>query len=250
MAARSARTTAALVAGALTAMVTAAAAAPDAATPLPMPDPRGRPPAEAPATPPPSPAPAAEPPAAPSETTLCHGELARLGGQFTPATPSAGAAQCRVESPVRLDSVTLDGRIVRFPDRPLVACRFAVRLVSFTRDLAAPVARGITGADLTALGTGNGLECRPRNHVAGARLSAHGLGLAVDVAWIEVAGRPRIAVEAPGSPEGERLVDSLRRAGCGWFTTVLGPGSDAAHANHLHLDGEPRGRDGQSRFCQ
>jgi hypothetical protein len=47
-----------------------------------------------------------------------------------------------------------------------------------------------------------------------------------------------------------RYIDALRRAACGWFTTVLGPGSDAAHADHLHLDREPRGRDGESRLCQ
>jgi hypothetical protein len=31
---------------------------------------------------------------------------------------------------------------------------------------------------------------------------------------------------------------------------VLGPGSDAAHANHIHIDMEPRGRDGRSKVCQ
>ena len=35
------------------------------------------------------------------------------------------------------------------------------------------------------------------------------------------------------------VVDSVRTAACGWFTTVLGPGSDAAHTDHLHVDIAP-----------
>ncbi|MGL5116741.1 MAG: extensin family protein [Beijerinckiaceae bacterium] len=30
----------------------------------------------------------------------------------------------------------------------------------------------------------------------------------------------------------------------------MGPGADAAHANHIHIDIEARGRDGRSKFCQ
>jgi hypothetical protein len=31
------------------------------------------------------------------------------------------------------------------------------------------------------------------------------------------------------------IVDSVRTAACGWFTTVLGPGADAAHTDHFTL---------------
>jgi hypothetical protein len=34
------------------------------------------------------------------------------------------------------------------------------------------------------------------------------------------------------------------------FNTVLGPGSDASHASHIHLDLEPRGAKGNAKFCQ
>ena len=29
---------------------------------------------------------------------------------------------------------------------------------------------------------------------------------------------------------------TMRIAGCGWFTTILGPGTDAAYGMHWHLD--------------
>jgi hypothetical protein len=42
----------------------------------------------------------------------------------------------------------------------------------------------------------------------------------------------------------------MRTAACGWFTTVLGPGSDAFHANHMHLDIEKHGPSGSYRICE
>ena len=43
---------------------------------------------------------------------------------------------------------------------------------------------------------------------------------------------------------------TLRTAACGWFTTILGPGSDAAHATHWHLDIERHGSSDRYRICQ
>ena len=203
-----------------------------------------------PQAPPPAAASVAPPEEAPDLAAACLRRLADLGVKFASAAAPASGVQCRIDNPVRLEAVETGGQIVRWPDRPLVSCEFATTLASFTRDVAQPLARGLAGASVTAFGTGNGFECRSRNGVAGARMSAHGQGLAVDIAWFEFAGGKRAVVEAPGDDDRRRFVDALRKAACGWFTTVLGPGSDSAHSNHLHLDRERRGRDGQSRLCQ
>ena len=162
----------------------------------------------------------------------------------------AGNAQCQIDNPVRIDAIALEHQAVRLPDRPLLACSFAVSLATFTRDLAAPLARGMANDALVAFGTGNGFECRSRNRAAGAKMSAHGSGLAIDIAWFDLANGGRMLVERPPNGTATRFIDAVRKAGCGWFTTVLGPGSDPSHANHLHFDRERRGRDGQSRLCQ
>ncbi|WP_368886561.1 extensin family protein [Klebsiella pneumoniae] len=41
----------------------------------------------------------------------------------------------------------------------------------------------------------------------------------------------------------------MRQSACGAFATALGPGSDAAHYNHLHVDTQER-RSAASKFCQ
>jgi hypothetical protein len=40
----------------------------------------------------------------------------------------------------------------------------------------------------------------------------------------------------------------VRKAACGPFRTVLGPGADADHSLHFHFDLEPR--KSKSAFCQ
>ncbi len=222
---------------------------PSFAAPLPEPrpiEPAPTQPASEPASPP-----AAEAPAAQEAEPDCGARLAAMGVVFSrPNRPVSADARCAIEDAVQLDHLRDGNAVLRWPDRPVLACTAAERFAGFSRDAIKPMARAMLGGDLVALGTGNGFDCRPRNRQAGARLSAHGQGLAVDIAWFELEGRRRISVETPGSDAERRFLGAVRRAACGWFTTVLGPGSDAAHANHFHLDAERRGRDGQSRLCQ
>jgi len=55
--------------------------------------------------------------------------------------------------------------------------------------------------------------------------------------------------ESQDSPK-VALLAALRRASCGWFTTILGPGTDAMHADHWHLDIEQHGSSASYRICQ
>ncbi len=188
-------------------------------------------------------------------TEDCATRLAKTGiaveRAATPAKPQEVA--CITVEPVVLLSVAdaaLKERRIRFPDRPLLSCVMAERFARFTSDIAAPLALGITGKELIAVSTGPGFECRPRNRKPGAKTSSHGQGNAVDTMAVELLGGRKLSVEKPDGPETIRFMAAYRAAACGVFSTVLGPGSDAAHANHIHVDIEQRGRDGRSKFCQ
>jgi hypothetical protein len=84
--------------------------------------------------------------------------------------------------------------------------------------------------------------------VAGAKLSEHATANAFDVMSIAFADRPPIKIQArnPAFPEA-RFQAAIRAGSCAYFTTVLGPGSDASHHNHLHFDMAQRG--GGYRLC-
>jgi hypothetical protein len=197
----------------------------------------------------------AEPDLARANSGDCTARLAKTGitieSAAQPVKPPDAA--CVIADPVVLVSVAdaaLPERRIRFPDRPMLSCAMAERFARFASDIAAPLALGVTGKELVAVSTGPGYECRPRNRQPGAKMSSHGQGNAVDVTMAELRGGRKVSVEKQADAEDVRFIAALRVSACGAFSTVLGPGSDAAHGNHLHLDIEARGRDGRARLCQ
>jgi hypothetical protein len=109
---------------------------------------------------------------------------------------------------------------------------------------------GRLSTDLRAIRTGPGYECRNRNGAANGKLSAHAVGQAIDISGFELSNGKFIPIKPDGDEAMRDLVDSARIAACGWFTTVLGPGADAAHTDHLHVDIAMHGTSDRYRICQ
>jgi hypothetical protein len=141
-------------------------------------------------------------------------------------------------------------RSVNFPDRPILDCRAALAVGLWVRDIVLPLGEARLRSAVVSIETGPGFECRNRNRAATGKLSAHANGLAIDVARISFADKSMLVVAKPDGEVQRQFLETLRKSACGWFTTVLGPGSDPAHADHLHLDVELRGASGTGRFCQ
>jgi hypothetical protein len=181
----------------------------------------------------------------------CASDLALLGliGEAV-TTPTGDTIACRVRDPIRLLTMRYKDRTVAFPDRPILDCRAAHALGLWLREVVLPLAEIKFGSPVAALETGPGFDCRNRNRAATGKLSAHASGLALDVARMRFADKTTLVIEKPKDEAQKQFLDTLRRSACGWFTTVLGPGSDAAHFDHLHLDVELRGSNGTGRFCQ
>jgi hypothetical protein len=114
----------------------------------------------------------------------------------------------------------------------------------------APLIAGRMSADLRAVRTGPGYECRNRNGTASGKLSGHAVGKAIDISAFELSSGKLIPIKPDGDEGIRNVVDSVRTAACGWFTTVLGPGADAAHTDHLHVDIVLHGTSDRYRICQ
>ncbi len=175
------------------------------------------------------------------------------GHKAEPAAQPSADASCHVEDPVKLSAVTdpaVPGRTIALPGAPVLACAFAEQFAGFVGEVASPILAGRFGGPLASVQTGPGFQCRPRNNQPGAKPSAHGLGLAIDVAGFTMADGHVMTVKPVGSAPPDRAFAALRRSACGWFTTVLSPGSDAFHADHMHLDIELHGSSDRYRICQ
>jgi hypothetical protein len=173
---------------------------------------------------------------------------ARAEAASAPATSVEG---CGIDAPVRLSSITASGGdVVSLPDRPLLACEFALALADYVRLIVAPLGQAMLHAKVAGIETGPGYACRTQDRIAGAKISAHGHGLAVDFVAIAFADNRRVLVERQTGADEASYFRAVRTAACGWFTTVLGPGADSFHANNLHLDIEQHGSSGSYRICE
>jgi len=145
-----------------------------------------------------------------------------------------GPGACGGGDMVRLKAVTLaSGTPIELKPAPVLRCAFAESIAGWLRDEAAPRA-GKLGSALSAVETYDDFECRSRNRVAGAKVSEHGKGNAVDVrAFILADGRALGLTDVTIAKE---FRDEIRESACRRFTTVLGPGSDSYHEAHIHLD--------------
>jgi len=218
----------------------------------PKPHPAG---AEAPAPSPPetrSPPGAKSAPAAPSDAAACLAKLdaQQVEAQSVPAPP-ASLVDCGIAVPVRVTAIGLAGGArLDLPDHPILDCAFATVFTGYVRELMAPLATAMLGSPIEALVTGPGYECRGRNRIVGAKTSAHGQGVAIDLVEIVLTDRRHIAIAHQAQPSEEEFLRTMRQAACGWFTTVLGPGSDAAHAEHMHFDIAHHSASDRYRICE
>jgi hypothetical protein len=245
-----------LLAAAVPASYVPAAAFAAAAGPVPLPVPR---PADMPRGEPQSPGRDAHPPAQtleprPAIDQACLDRLAAAGIEVEPApAPTAVRNECIIDAPVRLNAVRIASRpqvLIHLPERPMLSCRFVEQLGHWLGDLVGPLVAGRLGADVKSVRTGPGYECRNRNGARDGKLSAHATGIAVDIMSFDLANGTNIPVKPNGNDRDLATMNAVRTAACGWFTTVLGPGSDAAHAEHMHVDMLPHGSSSNYRICQ
>ena len=135
----------------------------------------------------------------------CYEELKKQGYKFDELA-EFGPSNCRVKKPIKLYSLpntTLNTPIT-------LSCPFAKRVGDWASD--------INAKSIAHVG---GYNCRK---IAGSPfMSQHSYGKAIDVVKIN---------DVPISDEWEQAT----KTACKHFNNVLGPGSDKAHANHLHLD--------------
>lgn len=252
-------------------LVLSASALADAPRSLPFPPPRpaglapgGRPAGVvSPAAPPASGATAqdAAGQSAPASESACLRALSALSGNRIrrPEAKLLAASDpaCSIADPVTVEALAArkadgPGQIVFHPPVTL-ACEMARSLADWLDVSLQPLARGSFGQDLTRLRVGGGFECRRRNRQSAGLVSEHATGRALDIFAFGVgdaaAGGFEVVVEKPGGLLQSRFVQAARHSACGAFSTSLGPGADEAHANHLHLDIQPR-RSASTRFCQ
>ncbi|TCP38874.1 extensin family protein [Rhodovulum marinum] len=139
---------------------------------------------------------------------------------------------CGVERPVKV--LAVDGVPLTRP--AVMDCTTAQALKSWVEDGVRP-AVGRMGGGVASIKVVADYACRTRNNRAGAKISEHGRGRAVDVAAINLKNGASISVlDGWRDARQGKVLRRLHQAACGPFGTVLGPDSDRYHQDHFHLD--------------
>ena len=127
---------------------------------------------------------------------------------------------------------------VSFSQAASVTCSVANTFNDWLQTSVQPRAQDIYGERVVAIKIAASYSCRPRNNVRGAKLSEHGMGNAIDVAGFTLASGKEVTVEGDyyGRSGDRSFLRAVRSDACGPFHTVLGPGSDKYHNDHIHLD--------------
>ena len=160
--------------------------------------------------------------------------------------PINGPGACGGDDIVRLEAVVLaDKRRVPLKPAATLRCSMAAAVAAWVRGDAAAIAAE-AGTAISELDNFDSFDCRGRNRVAGARLSEHGRANALDVRGVRFENGQFVSFtdRSVARQLREKILASL----CARFTTVLGPGSDWYHEDHIHLDLAER-RSGY-RICQ
>jgi hypothetical protein len=216
------------------------AALPD---PFPLPKPR---PADAPAIEPEPAATARQAPAAsdkpaeqatapePPPPSACRLALTEEIA-IAPSIPDIhGQGGCGGEDLVRLEAVVLpDKRRVTLKPAATLRCAMASEIAAWVRADVAPLTTGL-GSTISVLDNFDSFECRGRNRIVGAQLSEHGRANALDVRGFGLANGQSISLT--DRTVAREVRENVLHSVCARFTTVLGPGSDGYHEDHIHLD--------------
>jgi hypothetical protein len=152
---------------------------------------------------------------------------------------------CHVPNPWRISGLAN----VSFSQPATLNCGMASPLDQWVEQVVQPAAQHSFGESVTGLTIAASYSCRPRNNQRGARMSEHGYGNAVDIAGFTLESGRQVTVLAGwnGRRDEQGFLRQVRSEACADFMTVLGPGSDAHHRDHIHLDLQNR-RSG-SHYC-
>lgn len=177
----------------------------------------------------------------------CDLALQHFGARYERLAPQ-GDGDCAVPDPVRLMRLSPE---IALPAEPVLQCDTARALALWADRALKPAAAALPGAPrLTQLETGPGHVCRDRVGTGkdDPKPSEHSTGSAIDIARFVFDDGTAIDIEPREGDLEMAFQRSVRASACLYFTTVLGPGANAAHDDHLHLD--LARRNGDWRLCQ
>jgi len=162
--------------------------------------------------------------------------------RYPPSTPApysqAPAAQPLPRlGPTLGDPVNTVGAVAIKPTATL-ACPIVSVLDRWLAESVQPAAQRWFGVRVVEIRQISAYSCRGMNGNPGAHISEHAFGNALDIASFTLADGRRVTVKGGwrGMPEEQGFLRDVQASACQQFNTVLAPGSNRHHEDHIHVD--------------
>jgi hypothetical protein len=167
----------------------------------------------------------------------CLGQKAVQATAYTepmPAIDGSGGA-CGMDFPFRV--AAFGNGAVALSSKAVLACPAINTIDHWLADVVQPAAQLYLRTQVTEMKAGS-YSCRAVNGQPGGNISEHAFGNAADIFAFRFADGHEVTVERGwrGDPREQEFLREIFLGACQYFSTVLGPGSDAFHYNHFHVD--------------
>src|SRR5213075_2257778 len=135
------------------------------------------------------------------------------------------------------DPVNTVGPVAVKPTATL-ACPIVSVLDRWLADSVQPAAMRWFGVRVVEIKQISAYSCRGMNGNSSAHISEHAFGNALDISAFTLADGRRITVKGGwrGMPEEQGFLRDVQATACQQFNTVLAPGSNRYHEDHIHVD--------------
>lgn len=181
----------------------------------------------------------------PPEGTDAAGAARYMNAPSYPARPPGPAPYSQAPAqqplprlgPAQGNPVTAVGPVAVKPTATL-ACPIVSELDRWFADSVQPSAMRWFGQRVVEIKQISAYSCRGMNGNPHAHISEHAFGNALDVAGFTLSDGRRISVKDGwrGLPEEQGFLRDVQSGACAHFTTVLAPGSNVYHYDHIHVD--------------
>jgi hypothetical protein len=156
---------------------------------------------------------------------------------YTPAPPST-AQPVPPLGPPRAPMVTGSAGPVEVKPAATLACPIVSALDQWITASVQPAALKWFRQPVVEMKQISAYSCRGMNGDPNAHISEHAFGNALDIAEFTLADGHKISVQYGwhGTPEEQGFLHDVQASACEDFTTVLAPGANVYHYNHIHVD--------------
>ncbi|MGE0845471.1 MAG: extensin family protein [Flavobacteriaceae bacterium] len=175
-----------------------------------------------------------------SAEAACLGSKSVVATAYAmPKEPVDGPGICGIRRPFALSGLA-HGRVEVKPSAT-INCQMVAALERWIDKVVQPAAFIRFGQRVVSIKNIASYGCRTRNSRAGAKISEHAFGNALDVAAFTLSGGREISVKDDwdsffGLSRSSGFLHAVHSGSCDIFATVIGPDGDSYHQDHFHLD--------------